>query len=288
MKKLLFLLTLIAFMSVNVFGQAIPKQIDYQGVLKDASGNLLNGDYAMTFKIYNNPTGGTALWSEIQVINAAQGIFNAHLGSVTPITTVPFDRVHYLGITVGTGSELSPRTKLTPSPYSFMTMDVMDNSITTNKINDGTITNSDISNSAAISISKISGDAGIEYNNIGSASGITTTATNLGSITINCPTSGYVLLMITGNAIFFGDNTIVNVGLSTSSSAINLNYARTGRHDGSGTLRYVNNFTTFDIVSVNAGSNTFYGVALKEVSFSTNTVNLGNLILTGIFIPKRY
>ncbi|UCF64288.1 MAG: hypothetical protein JSW33_00230 [bacterium] len=162
------------------------------------------------------------------------------------------------------------------------------NSVTSAMIQDGSISNSDVNASAAIEIAKISGDVGIEYADLGSSSAITTAARNLGSVTITCPRAGYVLVMLTGYSIFFGDNTVAEIGVSTSSTSINLNYARVGRLDGSATLRYTLNFTTFDIVAVNPGNNTFYGVALKESAFQTNTVNLGGLRLTAVFIPKRY
>src|SRR4030066_778057 len=102
MKRIIFLIVLISFSSINIFSQVIPKLISYQGVLKDASGNIVTGDFAMTFKIYNDPTGGSALWTEIQpAVAVANGLFNVQLGSITPITTVPFNRIHFLGITVG-------------------------------------------------------------------------------------------------------------------------------------------------------------------------------------------
>ena len=130
MKKLLFLLTIVSFMSVNILGQAIPKQIDYQGVLKTAAGGTVpDGNYPMTFNIYDDPTGGAALWTETQTIAVANGMFSAHLGSVTPITGVSFDGVRYLGITLGAEPELAPRTMFTPSPYSFMSMNVVDNTV---------------------------------------------------------------------------------------------------------------------------------------------------------------
>jgi len=130
MKRLFLLLVITVITSFNVFGQAIPKQIDYQAVLKTSTGALVpDGNYQLTFKIYNDPTGGSALWTEIQTIAVANGIFSAHLGSVTPITTVPFDRIHFLGITVESDPELLPRTTLKPSPYSFMAMDVLDNTV---------------------------------------------------------------------------------------------------------------------------------------------------------------
>ena len=193
MKNFILFFMLIA--STSLFGQAIPNQLDYQGILKDASGNLLSGDYALTFKIYNTESGGTALWSEIQVLPVQQGVFNAHLGSVTPITTVPFDREHFLGITVGAASELTPRTRLTPSPYSFMAMDVLDNSITSPKIVDGTITTADLSNNAVTS-EKTVDEAGIAENSNTTThqlAGITT-MTTICTLTVTTPGPGYIVL----------------------------------------------------------------------------------------------
>ena len=130
MKRLFLLLIITVITSFNVFGQAIPKQIDYQGVLKTSAGVIVpDGNYQLTFRIYNDPTGGSALWTEVQTVAVANGIFSAHLGSVTPITTVPFDRIHFLGITIESDPELLPRTTLKPSPYSFMAMDVLDNTV---------------------------------------------------------------------------------------------------------------------------------------------------------------
>ena len=158
MKRILFILTLIGFLSVNVFGQAIPKQINYQGILKEGSA-LLDGNYPFTFRIYNDPTGGTALWTESQTITVENGLFSAHLGSVTPIAGVPFDRVHFLGITIGTGTELAPRTMLTPSAYSFMSMDIMDNTVSTLKLQNNAVTSSKIgSNQVVKSINGLKDD----------------------------------------------------------------------------------------------------------------------------------
>lgn len=158
MKRILFLLTLTGFLSVNIFGQAIPKQINYQGILKEGSA-LLDGNYPFTFRIYNDPTGGSALWTESQTITVENGLFSAHLGSVTPIAGVPFNRVHFLGITIGTGSELAPRTMLTPSAYSFMSMDIMDNTVSTLKLQDAAVTSAKIgSNQVVKSINGLKDD----------------------------------------------------------------------------------------------------------------------------------
>jgi len=87
--------------------------------LTDASGTVVpDGSYKLTFKLYDVETGGTALWSETQSVLVSKGIFSVALGSVTPIG-LAFDKPYWLGVTVGTGTELTPRIALTGSAYSF-------------------------------------------------------------------------------------------------------------------------------------------------------------------------
>ena len=130
------------FFACEVFSQGIPQTINYQGVLKDASGNIVsNGDYNLTFKIYNSETGGEPLWMETKLVNVIDGIFSTQLGSVTPLT-LPFDNAYWLGVTVGSGSELIPRIAFTSVPYSRMSLTIPDNSLTSNKIHSGQVVKS--------------------------------------------------------------------------------------------------------------------------------------------------
>uniref|UniRef100_A0A832G8I4 Uncharacterized protein n=1 Tax=Ignavibacterium album TaxID=591197 RepID=A0A832G8I4_9BACT len=130
------------FFACEIFSQGIPQTINYQGVLKDASGNIVtNGDYNLTFKIYDSETGGTPLWTETKLINVVDGIFSTQLGSVTPLT-LSFDNAYWLGVTVGSGSELTPRIAFTSVPYSRMSLTIPDNSLTSNKIHSGQVVKS--------------------------------------------------------------------------------------------------------------------------------------------------
>lgn len=99
---------------------AIPETINYQGYLTDSSGNPINTPRNMTFRIYTAASGGTALWTEthndIQVNN---GIYNVVLGSVVSMAALPFDVPYFLGMTVGTDTEMSPRQALTSVAYSL-------------------------------------------------------------------------------------------------------------------------------------------------------------------------
>ena len=93
--------------------------IPFQGVLTTSGGvSVPDGTYQMTFRLYEQATGGAAVWSETQNVNVQYGIFSVVLGSSTPIQ-LPFDRQYYLGITIGNGSELQPRIPLGSSAYSM-------------------------------------------------------------------------------------------------------------------------------------------------------------------------
>lgn len=130
MKKVTLSIAAIILMALtsNIFAQGIPETINYQGILKDASGVVVpDGNYNVTFRIYTASTAGSPLWQEAQLVAANSGVISAVLGSIAPLT-IPFDVQYYLGITVGAGSELTPRIPFTASAYSI-------NSINAEKVN---------------------------------------------------------------------------------------------------------------------------------------------------------
>lgn len=140
MKYKLFLLTTILMLITVIIRGQVPQTISYQGVLTDENGTVVaDGSYNLSFNLYDALTGGTALWTENQSVAVSNGIFNAILGSVNPLT-LTFDIQYWLGVSVEGGAELSPRIQLTSSPYSFNAASISDGSVTTNKIVDGAVT----------------------------------------------------------------------------------------------------------------------------------------------------
>lgn len=125
MKKAIFAIMLIAALAASAaFGQ-VPRTVSYQGVLKDDTGAIVpDGDYDFTFNIYDVETGGTTLWTEDQTIHVSAGILNAVLGAVKSLT-LDFDDQYWLGLAIGGGSELSPRTLLTGVPYALNARSVL-------------------------------------------------------------------------------------------------------------------------------------------------------------------
>jgi hypothetical protein len=96
----------------------IPATIGYQGTLHGPSGRL-TGTYAMKFAIYAGQSAGEALWNETQSVSVTNGVFNVLLGSVNPIGSDVLTSGKFLGITVGTDSEMTPRQPLASVPFAF-------------------------------------------------------------------------------------------------------------------------------------------------------------------------
>lgn len=91
-----------------------------EGSMQASSGAPLNnGNYRITFRLYDVETDGVPVWSEVQSsVPVSGGIYSVSLGSVTPLTA-PFDKVYYLGVSLEDGDELTPRVRLSSSPYAM-------------------------------------------------------------------------------------------------------------------------------------------------------------------------
>jgi len=103
-----------------------PRLLNYQGRLTDLAGTPLTGTYSMQFKIYDAATGGNVGWTETHPTVAVNGgLFEVLLGSVGQLYDTTFaDSSRWVGLQVGAEPELSPRTRLATSAYSFRTASV--------------------------------------------------------------------------------------------------------------------------------------------------------------------
>jgi hypothetical protein len=104
----------------NFSASAQNKKISIQGFLKDGNGKAVdNGNYSITFKIYDVATGGTALWTEDNnSVNVYGGIYTVLLGGTNSLTTLAWDKPYFLGVNIS-GTELTPRIELTYAPYAL-------------------------------------------------------------------------------------------------------------------------------------------------------------------------
>jgi hypothetical protein len=120
MKRITMLLGAGVLMLCSMVFAAVPQLINFQGVLKDGSGNpVADGSYSVVFTIYDAPSAGTNLWSETQSVTTVNGLFTVLLGSVTPVPAAVFDNPdRWLGIQVGADPEMTPRQRLSSVGYS--------------------------------------------------------------------------------------------------------------------------------------------------------------------------
>ncbi|MHB8830627.1 MAG: hypothetical protein ACYC44_00695, partial [Patescibacteria group bacterium] len=142
------MLTLGAFASVLTIGYSffvsdaqaatgIAHSVNYQGRLLNKWGvNVNDGTYQATFRLYSLSTGGSQLWSASTTnglptgtaaavnITVKNGLFSILLGDASggqvafPEGLFNNDTL-YLGVKIGSDSEMTPRKKLSAVPYAY-------------------------------------------------------------------------------------------------------------------------------------------------------------------------
>ena len=136
-----------AFPTANVDDALLsPNTIAYQGRLADTAGTLLNGPHTMVFRLYTVATGGTAVWEEAwtspNTVQVTDGLFNVMLGSLTslPASVIANNNELWLGVTVNTDSEMTPRVQVGSVPLAIQALTVPNGSIGAAKLANGSVT----------------------------------------------------------------------------------------------------------------------------------------------------
>ena len=113
------LLAALAWWSVASANGGAPTVIVFQGRLTDDSNQPVNGTLSMVFALYAQAEGGTASWTETHsAITVTDGLFKAYLGETVPLSSEVLNDNPYLGLTVGSDSEMTPRERLGSVPYA--------------------------------------------------------------------------------------------------------------------------------------------------------------------------
>jgi len=160
---------------------AVPPAVHYQGRLLNAQSVPVTVATPFVFRLYAQPAGGAALFTESQTITPdASGDYMAQVGRAG-FPGVDFNQPLWLEVQVG-GEVMSPRHALTASPYALRAStanavawtgvtgvpagfaDGVDdaglagpNSVTSSHVVDGSLTDADISPTANIATGKING-----------------------------------------------------------------------------------------------------------------------------------
>ncbi len=116
----LFALTVvISLLLVGIAAADIPRLVNFQGYLVDDQDTPLTGEYGVTFRIYDNSTGGKVLWSETDTIVVEKGLYSITLGQKNPIDMAIEDDL-WFALQIAGQSEMKPRYRLASVLYSIM------------------------------------------------------------------------------------------------------------------------------------------------------------------------
>jgi trimeric autotransporter adhesin len=102
---------------------SVPRLVQFNGILKDGAARVVSGPASVTFAIYADQEGGTAIWSETQnVLADSNGHFSALLGTATsggfPAELFGTGESRWLGVAVARQAEM-PRALLASVPYAL-------------------------------------------------------------------------------------------------------------------------------------------------------------------------
>ncbi len=118
-----FILTILLFVHlfIAIADADIPNFMSFQALLTDTLGiPKPDGEYSLTFRLYENDENGTIIWNETKKIILNRGIFTTQLGEVSPLFPfLKFDKPYWLGIEIGNEGELKPRMSISSTGYSF-------------------------------------------------------------------------------------------------------------------------------------------------------------------------
>ena len=113
-------------------GKGADASFAYQGCLLDASGAVLaERSHSITFRLYDQASGGTALWSCTRDVNLDEkGLFSVELSgnaasgeSLGEVFAANAARTLFIGLSVGDDAEIEPRQRLLSVPQAFWAAD---------------------------------------------------------------------------------------------------------------------------------------------------------------------
>lgn len=88
----------------------VPQLVSYQGRLTQTNGTAVaDGNYPVTIRIYDAPSGGAELWSEQDTLRTNSGLFAVTLGKNKPLPMSLFDgNSRYLAVQPDNEGEMFP------------------------------------------------------------------------------------------------------------------------------------------------------------------------------------
>ena len=115
-----FLLVLSLAMGTPLSAFAVPAYLSHQGKILDSSQEPISVVTEMTFSLYTQASGGSAVWSETMDLSLDGGLYSVILGTTTTLEDSLFEGGNlYLGVQVEDNNEFDPRTQVVSVPFAF-------------------------------------------------------------------------------------------------------------------------------------------------------------------------
>ena len=124
-----YTVTVEAFDGTNTITKALtitvldPVILNYQGFLSNASG-AVNETLSITFKLHDALTDGNEVWSSTKSVVITKGIYNVALGEAVMLNDLDIaNNTYYLGVSIESNDEMTPRQIIAPSGYIKILLD---------------------------------------------------------------------------------------------------------------------------------------------------------------------
>jgi len=263
----IFSVTLVLVLITITIHAEVPGTMNYQGCLNDASGDpVTDGPHNVTFRIYDQTN--VIIWEETHIVFTTSGLFSVQLGSngvlLTPDVFSHAER--WLGITVETNPELSPRTPFNTVPYAFKT---------------GNLQSPDIVDEPGVAA--YVGDYYMYLED--------STYDVICSLTITCPATGYVMAIAHGRLATLpqhteGTDSYATVGISDIPASLPGNQDLDFHIDSaapSGTYSIPFGMTNMFTVPA-AGTYTYYMIGFEH----SGSVSVADMQFNLVYFPTAY
>ena len=112
------LITTLLCLSLSLPAFATPAKLSQQGRLIDGDGEPLDGAHQITFRLYDEASEGSLLWSESRNLDLNDGYYATTLGDQTPLDEDLFAGSAWLELTVD-GTVLEPRHQVVSVPSAL-------------------------------------------------------------------------------------------------------------------------------------------------------------------------
>lgn len=278
----------------NAVGQ-MPRTLNYQGTLALGSTAVPDGNYNVTVRLYTVSSGGSAVWTEAQLVSTRNGVFNAILGKIVALPA-SFETPYWMSLQVGTDPELSPRLEMTGVSYSMQsavsdsTVKLTNNSVTGAKIVNGTITGANVAPNTLTS-ANILDEPGVSSSYRGIVYLPVNTAIVIDSVDITLPAPGIVVITATGYLnLWHNLNEATRLEVSVSNLRADASFANPGAQvaDVSSTLPadyYQFPYSSSRVYQESSAGAKRYYFNASMINGTNTTTNIEGTLITALYFP---